>query len=453
MIDIDWIISDYYPLTIVPNEEQFIYNTRQTFLLSRSIAWYMILFGIVAKCITMVSLLWNSSNGRSILKNTWGIWNVFLPPITTAIPDEIERVIDSRVIAVVWLEIICCLSILLLTLYAQMRLSWAPQFTTSFLFTSMIQIMYAKSIGGFLYVLAILRSTTVSSLCSALGCCHNIKEDEDDDSPNSYTQQGYRQKVLVDTSFIRFNGGVKALNLIIGIFLWISLISALKLGGGETPKEVVVVTGILAVTLIITDILCVILGLVIVWYFGAPREGGRDRIRQRHTNMRRLPVSGDSYNLDRNVGESQSLFENRMASASSQPQLFSELELDPAVTCKPEEFSAQWAQLPHGVQIEYEVQRIPSMGECLDTFEYYRFHPMASGTIGRSSTMKIFLLATSSSAPTKNVRCLIELIIDPNVGRIRLQVKVTVPSAAQWFISYLPLQEMFGTLSEYPRVS
>jgi len=237
-------------MAIDTHEDQFIYDTNQRSSLSRNIAWYLVIIGIVLKIVILVTLLRSSTIGSEILATTWKKVHVFFPPTSTKPPENTKAVIESRIIAIVWVEFICSSCLLFLAFYSQMRLSWAPQFFTTSSFMTMPNVLYAKGISGIILVLGILRN-------SRFGCLP---------SSSSGSSNAHSSKVLVNRTFLRFNGTLKTINVAIGILVWIRISSAWSLGGGDIPKEVRIVLGGLTALMVLTDILCVILCLTVACY-------------------------------------------------------------------------------------------------------------------------------------------------------------------------------------------
>lgn len=396
-VDIDWLTSDYYPLTLDSNTDSFNYrSTKETLM---SVSWYLVLIGSLFKLSSLITILFHSPNGRTIVQGIWNKLQVFLPPRRlSSVPGDIE----SRVIAILWLELISSISFFLLAIYVQTQLSWAPHFSTPILFTSITNLIYLKALFGLLLVIAILRNTKLSLLCSELNCFMGTSVDQ------------HYHKVRIDKQFLCFNGGLKSLSSTIGGFLWVWLAFAVKLG---TNKEVCFVLGAMFITLSITDIISTLNGIVVVYSYYSIKPETRDEI---ITHIAEVPGNDDRC-------------------------VEFDIALDPSpAALNPGEFSLLWKSCSKVESVRYTVLRAPTMQECINIFEQNKFHPVAFGLLGSSKVMKIFLFAKSSS--TRETRSyLVEIIFDPIAMMVNVQTKATVSSSAQAFhyLLFAPLKAIF----------
>lgn len=221
--------------------------------------WYAVMIGIFFKLGTLYSLM-----GEARRSSVWKKVYVFFPPITSKVPQNINGVLQSRVVAVMGLECISSLLILALALLVQFKLNWSPHFTSPSPFLPLKTIMVAKSISGIALVLGILHNTNVFEALAKYGCLQPCFDWYLRRRNHSDQQRG-APIVLVTSSFLRFNGCLKLINFCIGIFMWVSLLWAHRLGGGTKPKDVTIILGLLTLLLILTDILGITLWVTVIW--------------------------------------------------------------------------------------------------------------------------------------------------------------------------------------------
>jgi hypothetical protein len=179
-LDVDWLISDYYPVTLGVIEDQFIYNIQQSAIFSRNFAWYMIMMNIFLKTISLAILILDSKVGNQMINEAWDKLHLFFPPTSTKIPENLNVIMESRIIAIGWVELISSLLIIILATYANLRLSWAPQFQSRPVLTTLPNILYLKGISGTLLVMALMRNCNKRAI---FGCL--VSSSFKPDSPSS----------------------------------------------------------------------------------------------------------------------------------------------------------------------------------------------------------------------------------------------------------------------------
>lgn len=254
-LDIDWLISDYFPSSLDINQDQAMYNYKNDASFSRTIAWYLIIINTVLKIAPLIILLQKSDMGSKMLSTSWAKLHLFFPPVSKRLPQDTKAAIQSRIIAIIWTEFISSLLILFFTIYAKLRLSWAPQLQPNAIMWDTVTLfnsLYAKGICGLLFVMAITKNCSKRAILSEFGCVRpSITNDT--------------HKVLIDSSFFKFNGTFKIFNTILGSLTWYSLLSAWNLGGREIPKEVRLVLGFLTTSMVLTDVLAASICITVAW--------------------------------------------------------------------------------------------------------------------------------------------------------------------------------------------
>jgi hypothetical protein len=256
-VDVNWMISDYFPQRLDSIQDEMAFTVEQGEYVIREFAWYIIMIGIAFKIIPLFILIRISGNGRQLLHQLWKKTFVFFPPMSSHERDGVD--LEGRVVAIIWLEALCALFTISLTIYVQMRLSWSPVFTTASPFTPLINIMYAKGITAILYVLGILHNANLFAVISEFGCMQSCYKQRLDSNGERLP------RVFIDISFIKFNGFLKSVDLVVSVLLWISIVMSRGLGGLDQPKEVRVALGGIIILLSISSLYSYMLALIVLW--------------------------------------------------------------------------------------------------------------------------------------------------------------------------------------------
>lgn len=106
-IDVDYLLSNVYPESIHEKIDSLRMGPDES--LTRLFAWYGILFNIGLKPFCLVGCLNASSRGRFIRSRVWERGHVIFPPLSYHIPEDLNKVIQTRSIAIAWIELICCI--------------------------------------------------------------------------------------------------------------------------------------------------------------------------------------------------------------------------------------------------------------------------------------------------------------------------------------------------------
>ena len=250
-------MSDYIPVSLQSYEQdgmpplQLIQDTTIT----RNIVWYLILIGMSLKMTSLVIQIRISNNGKHLMRRVWKSTFAFFPPISSQEKNGLD--IEGRVVAIIWLETACAIGIFSLSVYSQRQLSWSPIFLRASPFTPLVNIMYAKAITGVIYIIGLLHHTNIYSIlleCRCSRCCHS-----------SNSNDVNQRKVLIDTSFLQFNGVLKFVDIVISVFLWYSIIVSSNFGGVNDPKEVQITSGLLKLFTVFSSIYGTMLALIVTW--------------------------------------------------------------------------------------------------------------------------------------------------------------------------------------------
>ena len=227
----------------------------------------------------------------------------------------------------------------------------------------------------------------------------------------------------------------KAVDFVLGVMLWISLVNAQSSIHYDAPKDVKVVLILMFVTNSMTCVTPLLVGFII-WSIrlseqqrGVLRQEAMDqntphrfrsgrRVSRRDRDIRpadrRRSIESpnvsvnDSYSYDfgsPNVRSSQSLFTTRLDAASpdtpstpSPPlqrhtQQHAPFNLDLNLYCTPKEFESEWQSLSiYSCNEEYPISNIPSLAQCNLHFNQVGWSIIASGVLDDDST-KLFLIA------------------------------------------------------------
>lgn len=206
-----------------------------------------------------------SKSGQGLFWAVWKRLNYFFPPCTTRNPKDIFGAIQTRVIAIEWIELVCSISMLLLAIYAYVQLGWSVLFTYPAPLMPLKSIMLIKALVSLFVYASCMKNTNLIAFFSEFGCrpsCKNIRDGKTDDG----TYFGTQRKVNVDGDFLCFNAFTKVLDLMIGVLVWLEVIWViLHMGVWKSqPKAIRVVLGGVIVLQLMTDFLVVLLGIVVI---------------------------------------------------------------------------------------------------------------------------------------------------------------------------------------------
>lgn len=254
--DIIWLFNNsvVHSLHNLEKNDEMAYEIKQKESLSFQIAWYLLLLSILGKFGAWISMLRQEDLGRKIMKQAWKKVFVFFPPGSMRLPESVCTEVESRIIAIVWLEFVCTLSLTILTLYSHTRLFWAEQFSAAVVVASLINLLYIKILCELVFLLSLLKNCSWIGVFSQSGCgkCFTMN------SVNA-------NKVKISLDFFRFNWAAKAFTLLPSCFLWISLESSFRMGGPNVPSQIGSTLSLITTCLSLLDFYCVVLFIVATW--------------------------------------------------------------------------------------------------------------------------------------------------------------------------------------------
>ena len=149
-----------------------------------------------------------------------------------------------------------------------------------------------------------------------------------------------------------------------------------------------------------------------------------------------LGVQNYDFSTNNQIRTTQSLFESRLSAASPVLSPTSLSELDTNVVCTPKEFKRQWAHLPKGTRVSFEINSIPKLSDCHLHFSKKRFSVIASGLKGQET--KLYLLAQKETT----TRCLCEVIFNSGSNEMSAEVRCQDKSLQAFFMGALGLKDL-----------
>jgi len=264
VMDIDWLSScyDIAPIDKSADYENYDFAPSMgcTVLpLIGHISWWALLLNVPVKAVMILITVRKAKTGQSFLWAIWKRFHLFCPPCTSRNPKDVHSTIQSRVIAIEWIEVTCATAMLLLTLYVYLQLGWSVQFNYPAPFISLKVIMLIKGFSGLLVFGSSIKNTDFLSFLSEFGCrpsCKSVRDRRDESN----------EKVIVDEDFLCFNGFTKIADLVIGAGVWVEVIWAIvQLGDWKSdPKPIQVVLGAVIVLQFFTDILVMVLAITVI---------------------------------------------------------------------------------------------------------------------------------------------------------------------------------------------
>ena len=264
IVDIDWLISDYFPTSLDSMVDKDVFRFVQGESLTRTIIWYTTILAMFCKVIPIFMTIKRSTKGKHLIRQIWSKTYAFFPPLSSS--EMNWKALQERTIAIIWLEILCAITIVSLTIYAQVHLSWSPIFTSAATsLTPLINILFCKGISGMLFVLGLLQHTDLVAVFSECLCLKSIYVDYQNDDGSEGDEDEEHTRVLIDKPFLRFNGFLKVVDMIISIIALISLIQSKQLGGYDQPKDVRLVLGLIMVSLVLSSIYGFFLASIVFW--------------------------------------------------------------------------------------------------------------------------------------------------------------------------------------------
>lgn len=248
--DIIWLVSNSVlrPLDKLEETDLRMYELKQEASLNFKMAWYLLLLASLGKFGAWAAMLRQEDSGKKIMKQTWKKIFVFFPPGSMHLPESVYSIVESRIIAIVWLEFVSTSSLAILTMYSHTRLFWAEQFSTT-----IVNLLYTKAFCELLFLISLLKNCSWVGVFSEFGCgrCLAMNPEEN--------------KVRINLGFFRFNWLVKACAIFPSCFLWISLESSFRMSGSDVPSVIRSTLSLITICLSLLDVYCVMLFIVTTW--------------------------------------------------------------------------------------------------------------------------------------------------------------------------------------------
>lgn len=224
-IDIDWIASDYYPVGLNESLDVFGYNFQQASSVTKQVAWHVIIYNIFLKIIILYTVMRKTTKGRNLQTALWYNLHVFCPPTSWRLPKDLSAAIQSRVIAIIWIEILCSCVLFVVAIVVQVKMNWSPQFNTNVPFVSLKHLLFLKGSSGTLFFMSILRNADAVDILAEFGCLYPCKSWYEGRKIILRRKRGFETpKVLVNGEFLKFTGVVKVFDMTVGLFIWAALV-------------------------------------------------------------------------------------------------------------------------------------------------------------------------------------------------------------------------------------
>lgn len=188
------------------------------------------------------------------------------------------------------------------------------------------------------------------------------------------------------------------------------------------------------------------------------RRSSRRNVKSQYPSSNQHASLEMEYDLTRDVGTSQNLFETRL-SAASPPALQSNLsttpssshQLDLDIVCTPKEFKASWANLPSGTVISCKVEKhsMPSLSDCHKHFQARGVYVIASGVIGQNTKLFIISQRTRLQSPKPSTspkeivtRAYCEIAFDLQDKVMRAEIRCRDKADCAFFVAALGLKDL-----------
>jgi hypothetical protein len=238
----------------------------------------MVWFIIMANCVVKLYLIFNTTRltdvGRDQIQAAlWKRALYFCPPLSLQPPSslsELHSTVQTRIIAIQWLQLVCSVGMLVLTLVVYIQMGWSPHFNINAPFWPLKVTLLLKGCSGLVVFLGILRNTHFSDFIAEFGCraCRkNVRtQQQPQESIIGQKNDNQGERVKINGDFICFNLVVKGLDFFIGILVWMGLLYILQLGGKSSqPKSVSTILGWVVAFQLVTDVWVMVLGFFIHW--------------------------------------------------------------------------------------------------------------------------------------------------------------------------------------------
>ncbi len=248
-IDIDFLLSNFFPEPI--NEDINSLRMDQDESLTRLFALYGIIFNIGLKPFSLVGCLNASSRGRNIRNRMWERGHVLLPPLSHQIPEDLNNVIQSRAIAIAWIELICC--VLYFACIFSIEMDWVS--STAFQEGTNISLegsLILKATSGVIVLLSLRQHINMKDFWSHFGC--RIRSNSG--SPTNASSSAFRKS-------LRCIFLTKSIDFSIAVLIWIKLVQSRDGIRWNAPKDLKAMTDLILAITLFTHILTPLLLAVV----------------------------------------------------------------------------------------------------------------------------------------------------------------------------------------------
>ena len=257
-LDTDWLYSKYFPTSLV-DEDELAYQIEQETSVIYAMAWYTILLNIFLKLICLNEALKCNVHGMNIHKQVWKTF--FGKCLITINPKDLGAAVKDKIIALVWLEAVCCLACFGCFFVIEFGIVSSSLFWN--VPNQVISLQGSLLIKGTSGCLVFLSLAHHIPLLATFGCnyvCPMLAESHSGD-------RGNERKILTTVSQSLWCIGIaKVLDFSVGILAWIGLIYVQGNVGFDAPKQMKTFLAIIFSTLILASIICPIMASSIVWY-------------------------------------------------------------------------------------------------------------------------------------------------------------------------------------------
>ncbi|KAL9181702.1 hypothetical protein ACHAXT_012045 [Thalassiosira profunda] len=465
-IDIDWLSYKYFPEAL--DGEDMAYRIQQESSIVWRFAWYAVMLNIVLKFLCLNSALKASGPGRTIRRKiSERAGKCF---VSTRRPDDLSAAVKDKAIAIAWIESLCSLlcfgcffAIQFDIVSARAILSDVPLQLLSLKGTLLL-----KATSSFLVFLSWLNHICVKDLlglCACRSVCPGLRE-----------VRGGRDRILSKVAkSLTCNIATKLLDFVLGVLVWIGLVSAHSQAGFDAPHDVTTLLGLVFAAQVLSTVYSPILVGAILWYVRVskqrrlpsmeentpissrrakkknrrPRqETGSDWTSRNPTTLRTdvLEVTPDrgNYNLSE-PASSQKMLETRLSIASSRATTPSS-ELDRDAAFDPRQFQTEWLSLQNkGSILSHGCQEVPSLSDCHKHFSSARFFVVGSGVVGKETRLLVVAQRAGQLGRTPS-RCLAEITFNASTYEMKAEIRCRNHDEVRFFLSAMKLREIFGEL-------
>ena len=255
--DIDWLSSSYRPAPVSNHEFASVVGAIQLLPIGH-VVWFVMLLNLFIKTYLIFSSTSLTESGRKLQLDLWKRAQFFGPPCTFNAPADLHNVIQTRIIAIQWIQLICSIGMLIVAMVVYIQMSWSPHFNLRSPFVPFKLLLIFKGITGMGIFFGIMRNTNVETFSSEFGCrlCK---------TKNTQSKKKNGLRVKVDGEFICFTLCIKSVDFLVGLLIWVGLIWIYNLGTSSQSKPVRTLLQFVVILQLVTDVWVVVLGFFVHW--------------------------------------------------------------------------------------------------------------------------------------------------------------------------------------------